>query len=118
MAAQPFLRCGSLIRDARLRHGLDQAELARRVGTAQPAISRLERDIVSPSVETLNRILEAMGEALALGSHDLNAPAPNAGNQTVAELRAGYRELTPEQRLEQAAQLSEVSTQLAVQAEA
>lgn len=110
------MRCGSLIREARRRQGLDQAELAQRVGTAQPAISRLERDAVSPSIDTLNRILEAMGETLFLRSTAMNAPAPNASNQTIAELRADYRDLTPEQRLAQAAQLSEVSTQLAVEA--
>lgn len=112
------LRCGALIRDTRRRLGFDQAELARRAGTAQPAISRLERDAVSPSIETLNRILEAMGETLSLGSSALNKPAPGAGNQTIAELRADYRGLTPEQRLEQAAKLSEVATQLAAEAEA
>lgn len=110
--------CGAFIREARVRHGLDQAELARRVGTAQPAISRLERDVVSPSVETLNRILEAMGETLSIASLNLDAPASKAGNQTIAELRADYRDLSPEERLAQAALLSEVSTQLAVEAEA
>jgi transcriptional regulator with XRE-family HTH domain len=88
------------------------------VGTAQPAISRIERDAVSPSIETVNRLLEAMGETLVLRSTNLHAPAPGAGNQSIAELREDYRDLTPEQRLAQAAQLSEVSTQLAVEAEA
>ncbi|HMI82331.1 MAG TPA: helix-turn-helix transcriptional regulator [Solirubrobacterales bacterium] len=112
------LRCGSLIRAARLRHGLDQAELARRAGTAQPAISRLERDAVSPTVETLNRLLEAMGETLSLTSLNLNAPPPGGGNQSIAELRDDYVELTPEERLAQAARLSEIATELAAGAEA
>lgn len=118
MEARLSVGCGALIREARERHGLNQAELAKRVGTAQPAISRLERDLVSPSLETLNRILEAMGETLSVGSMALNAPAPKAGNQTIAELRADYRGLSSEERLAQAAHLSEVTTQLAVQAEA
>lgn len=112
------MSCGALIRDARRRRGFDQAELARRAGTAQPAISRLERDAISPSIETLNRIFEAMGETLSVAPLALNAPAPGGGNQTIAELRADYRGLTPEQRLEQAAKLSEVATQLAAEAEA
>jgi transcriptional regulator with XRE-family HTH domain len=87
------------------------------VGTAQPAISRIERDVVSPTVETLNRLLEAMGETLSLRTMELNAPAPGSGNQSLAELRADYRDLTPEQRLVEVAQLSEVATQLAIQAE-
>jgi transcriptional regulator with XRE-family HTH domain len=117
MEAQSPINCGALIREARRRHGLDQAELARRVGTAQPAISRLERDLVSPSLATLNRILEAMGETLSVAAIGLDAPAPNASNQTIAELRSDYRDLTPEERLAQAVQLSEVTTQLAIEAE-
>jgi len=40
--------------------------LARRVGTKQSAISRLEADEVSPSVETLELLMRAMGEGLEL----------------------------------------------------
>jgi transcriptional regulator with XRE-family HTH domain len=57
---------GQLIRETRLRRGLSQARLARRVGTRQSAISRLEADEISPSVETLDRLMRAMGEQLAL----------------------------------------------------
>lgn len=87
------------------------------MGTAQPAISRIERDVVSPSLDTVNRLLEAMGEALSLEAHPLSARAPGGGNQSVGELRAAYRELTPEERLAQAAQLSEIATGLAAEAE-
>jgi transcriptional regulator with XRE-family HTH domain len=117
MVQRLSLRPGGLLREARLRHGLDQAELARRVGTAQPAISRLERNAVSPTVETLNRLLESMGETLSLRSLDLSAPVPGGGNQSLGELRADFRDLTPAQRLSQAAQLSEIATDLAAQAE-
>jgi transcriptional regulator with XRE-family HTH domain len=57
---------GRLIREIRLRRGLSQGRLARRVGTQQSAISRLEADEVSPSVETLALLLRAMGERLEL----------------------------------------------------
>jgi transcriptional regulator with XRE-family HTH domain len=110
--------CGALLREARKRHGLDQAELARRVGTEQPAISRIERDVVSPSLDTLNRLFEAMGETLAITPTSLGGTVPGGGNQSIAELRADYRELTPEERLAQAAQLSKVATELAAGAEA
>jgi transcriptional regulator with XRE-family HTH domain len=40
--------------------------LARRVGTGQSAISRLEADEISPGVETLDLILRAMGERLEI----------------------------------------------------
>lgn len=117
MADRPHIRCGALIREARLRHGLDQAELARRAGTAQPAISRIERDVVSPTLETLNRLLEAMGETLSVRALDLDAPAPGGSNQSIAELRADYRDLTPEERLAQVVHLSEIGTELAAGAE-
>jgi transcriptional regulator with XRE-family HTH domain len=60
-----------LIRTIRVRRGLSQARLARRVGTQQSAISRLEADEVSPSVETLDLLMLAMGESLRL---DTTAP--------------------------------------------
>jgi transcriptional regulator with XRE-family HTH domain len=101
-----------------MRHGLDQGELAKRAGTAQPAISRIERDAVSPTLDTLNRLLEAMGETLALQPLALSLPVPGGSNQSIAELRADYRDLTPEERLAQAAQLSEIATGLAAEAEA
>lgn len=57
---------GTLIRTTRARHGLSQARLARRAGTQQSAISRLEADEVSPSVETLELLMRAMGEQLRI----------------------------------------------------
>jgi transcriptional regulator with XRE-family HTH domain len=62
---------GQLIREARKRHGLSQQSLARRVGTRQSAVSRLERGEVSPTVETLNLMLNAMGERLEIGGAPL-----------------------------------------------
>ena len=62
---------GALIRTARARHGLSQARLARRAGTKQSAISRLEADEVSPSVETLDLLMRAMGERLRLAAEPL-----------------------------------------------
>ena len=117
MTSSRGFECGPLLRVTRLRNGLGQAELARRVGTDQPAISRIERDAVSPTLATLGRIFEAMGESLTLTSLSLDAPVPGGSNQTLAELLADYRELTPEERLAQAAKLSEVATELSAQAE-
>lgn len=110
------MSCGSLLREARRRHGLDQVELARRAGTAQPAISRIERDVVSPSLDTLNRLFEAMGETIGITPVGLAEPVPGGGNQSIAELRADYRDLTAEERLAQTARLSKIATELAAQA--
>jgi transcriptional regulator with XRE-family HTH domain len=62
---------GKLIRTTRARHGLSQARLARRAGTQQSAISRLEADEVSPSVETLELLMRAMGEHLEIAGSPL-----------------------------------------------
>jgi transcriptional regulator with XRE-family HTH domain len=111
-------RCGPLIREVRRRHKLGQAALAHRLGTSQAAISRIERDLVSPSIETLSRILEAMGETILVSTAPLSQPAPGAGNVPIAELRADYEETTSSERLEQAGELSLVATELARGADA
>lgn len=55
------LGSGRLIREARRLAGLTQAELARRLGTTQSAVSNWERNRDIPRVDTLARILEACG---------------------------------------------------------
>jgi transcriptional regulator with XRE-family HTH domain len=59
---------GQLLKTARRRHGVSQARLAARAGTTQSAISRIEHDQVSPSVETLRSLLHLMGEDLMLST--------------------------------------------------
>jgi transcriptional regulator with XRE-family HTH domain len=59
---------GELVREARQRHGVSQKQLAIRASTTQSAISRIERDKVSPSVETLRELLYLLGEDLELGA--------------------------------------------------
>lgn len=49
---------------ARTAAKLSQAELARRIGTTQSAIARLEGGGVSPSLATLRRYAEATGTKL------------------------------------------------------
>jgi transcriptional regulator with XRE-family HTH domain len=50
-----------LIREARIRSGLTQRELASRAGTTQSVVARLESGVGSPRVETVERLLEAAG---------------------------------------------------------
>ena len=54
-----------LIREARLRAGLTQAELAARARTAPSAIGRWERGEVKPSLETVIEICRAAGYELS-----------------------------------------------------
>jgi transcriptional regulator with XRE-family HTH domain len=63
---------GELLRQARRRHGLSQAQLAARARTSQAAISRIERDLVSPSVATLASLLDLMNEELVLQAREVD----------------------------------------------
>src|SRR5436190_10372111 len=52
---------GELIRAARLRAELSQAELADRLGLPSSSIARWEMDRVEPGFSTLRRVLQACG---------------------------------------------------------
>ncbi|HEX3518280.1 MAG TPA: helix-turn-helix transcriptional regulator [Solirubrobacteraceae bacterium] len=52
---------GSLIRERRHELRLSQRSLARRAGTTQAAVSRIERGSTSPNWETVRALLLAMG---------------------------------------------------------
>jgi transcriptional regulator with XRE-family HTH domain len=47
--------------EARTRAGLTQAELAKRMGTSQSTIARLESGTAKPSLSTLRRFAQATG---------------------------------------------------------
>jgi transcriptional regulator with XRE-family HTH domain len=64
----------SLIRTARTDARLTQAELAKRMGTTQTAIARLERRGANPTVATLRKALSAAGHRLELSA----APQPSS----------------------------------------
>lgn len=82
----------ALIREARRRAGITQAELAKRVGTSQPAIARYERARAMPDLDTLHRIVESCRFELRL---ELAEPDP----QREAAARIAL-ERTPEERLQ------------------
>ncbi|QIK38096.1 helix-turn-helix transcriptional regulator [Caldichromatium japonicum] len=52
--------------EARARAGLSQAELARRMGTTQSVIARLESGRTAPSLRTLQRYAESVGGRLTV----------------------------------------------------
>lgn len=61
------MEVGHVVREARKRAGLSQGQLAKRAGTAQSAISRIECDRISPTVDTLDKLVRCAGEALVVG---------------------------------------------------
>jgi transcriptional regulator with XRE-family HTH domain len=64
---------GRLLRDARARHGVSQEQLAIRAGTTQSAISRIEKEGISPTVQTLSELLYLLGEDLGLAAEQRDA---------------------------------------------
>ncbi|MBS1870407.1 MAG: helix-turn-helix domain-containing protein [Actinobacteria bacterium] len=82
-----------LVRDARKRAGLTQAELAERAGVTQSVIARLERGGGNPTFLTLERVLHAAG-------HRLELNAVHQGLRTVDEtLIAQQLALSPGERI-------------------
>lgn len=98
---------GALVRDLRTRHGLSQAQLARRAGTTQARISALERGLASPGVELLERLATACGEELVLGTRPRRA-----WHDDDPGLRARFRALTMDERLAEAAAGADAARQL------
>ncbi len=56
----------SVVMDVRNRAGLTQEELARKMGTTQPVVARLEGGGTRPSMRTLERLAEATGSRLLI----------------------------------------------------
>jgi ribosome-binding protein aMBF1 (putative translation factor) len=51
---------------ARNRAGLTQRELARKMGTTQPVVARMEGGRIQPSLRTLQRLAQATGSKLTI----------------------------------------------------
>lgn len=66
----------SIVTEARHRAGLSQGDLARRAGTSQSAVARLERGHSSPTLATLERLVGAAGFDLRLELIPRAAPDP------------------------------------------
>ena len=75
---------GELLKQARRRHGVSQGGLAIRAGTTQSAISRIERDRVSPRSRRCASCSTCLGEDLALSSERarLRASTGRSTNRT------------------------------------
>lgn len=87
------MRSAALIREARLRAGLTQTQLAERTGRDRSVVARWEQGAVSPSLETLLELVRACGFDLPLEL----APYEQVDD---TRLRANAL-LSPERRVEQ-----------------
>ena len=63
-ALQPKYDLIRAILDARIKRGVTQKELARRVGTTQSAIARFESGVGNPTLDFLSKISTAVGAKL------------------------------------------------------
>ena len=61
-----FVLVGNVVAAARARKGISQKELSERSGIDQSDISKIERGIANPSVNTLNRIAQALDAKLQI----------------------------------------------------
>ena len=84
----------ALVREARRTANLTQTELARRLGTTQPAVVKLERPGANPTIRTLDRALRATG-------HRLELTAPEWSSGIDVSLIRKQLELPPAERLRQ-----------------
>jgi transcriptional regulator with XRE-family HTH domain len=80
-----------LVREARRRAELTQAELAARVGTTQSAIARLEAGATSPSLARIDDLVRACGLSLAVGLSTVDEDEWQRARRNLA--------LTPDQRV-------------------
>jgi len=83
------------VRGMRMGAGLTQAQLAKRIGTTQPAIARLEKglDVRTPRWDTLQRIATALGRQLKLKF------AASDGGRRFVEVEAPSRRHRPTSNL-------------------
>ena len=63
---RPKLELGQQILELRLERGWTQKELAKKAGTKQANISRLENALLNPSIEMLQKVANALGAELSV----------------------------------------------------
>lgn len=86
------MRSSRIIREARLRAGLTQAELAEKAGRDRTVVARWEQGLVAPSVDTLVELVQACGFDLPLEIVPFDASRED-------ELRAAAKD-PPDRRLD------------------
>jgi transcriptional regulator with XRE-family HTH domain len=78
---RPYLDIANDVLALRLERGWSQTELARRAGTKQANVSRIESGVANPTVKTLQKLAEALGTEVQIRL----APADREGTAEVAE---------------------------------
>lgn len=90
---------GRMIKDARTRKGLSQAELAEKVGVSQAAIGQWERGTFTPRGRNLNALADVLGIAFQPEFSDLDLPPLYEDEEKViAGLAEKYEDVTAPRR--------------------
>ena len=63
---QPRYEFISQLIEARAKHGLTQEALARKIGTKQSAIARVESGSINPTIGFLEKVASALGSRLVV----------------------------------------------------
>lgn len=92
------LKPDQILKTARKRAALSQRELAKRAGTSQSVIARIESGVSDPSTNTLKNLVEAAGFDLDV---ELSI-RPVADSHMLSEVNR-ILSLTPEERLREVA---------------
>ena len=87
------VRSAALIREARLRAGLSQQELAAKSGKDRTVIARWEQGVVAPSIDTLVELLRSCGYDIPLEL----VPYDPGPDERIREIQM----LSPERRVDQ-----------------
>jgi transcriptional regulator with XRE-family HTH domain len=86
------VRSATILREARLRAGFSQEELARVSGKDRTVIARYEQGVVAPSLDALVQLLRACGYDIPLEL----VPYDPGPDETIAEIQL----LSPERRFD------------------
>jgi predicted nucleotidyltransferase/DNA-binding XRE family transcriptional regulator len=74
------MNVAATIHHARTRAGLSQVDLAKKVGTSQPALARYETGVALPTLPTLERLLRGCGQRLELRTDDADERTTSASS--------------------------------------
>jgi transcriptional regulator with XRE-family HTH domain len=91
LATVLIMSIATIVREARRRAGLTQAELAERAGVPRSTVARIESGARTPSVELVERLVRAAGLEVTVA---LSEPDPGTASMFERTLRR-----TPAQRL-------------------
>jgi HTH-type transcriptional regulator/antitoxin HigA len=92
---RPYLDLADDVLDLRLENGWTQAEVARRAGTRQPNISRIEDGRANPTLKFLHKLAKALGARLVvhLESPVIGDVSPSVTLQNDADYEAALAEI-------------------------